>query len=101
MSKAGRAWLGKRWRPSEQQLAIGGASGGLEEGEGEDEGFGIEGFSSSFGWGWMLACEQFGELVDIGYRDASERDGCFSLCHRVHFTPLHPNFRTPSDGVLE
>jgi hypothetical protein len=40
---------------SEQQLAIGGLLSDLEEGEGEDEGFGVEGVSSSGGFGaWVL-----------------------------------------------
>ena len=56
----------------------------------------VEGFSSSFGFGWVLACEQLGELVDIVRLNGGERDGCISLCHRVHLTLLHPNFRTPS-----
>jgi len=56
----------------------------------------VEGFSSFFGWGSVLAGEQLGELVDVVCLNGGERDLCFSLCHRVHLTPLHPNFRTPS-----
>ncbi len=91
--------MGKRWRQSEEQLAIGGASGGLEEGKGEEEGFGIEEGASSCGFAWALEGELLGELVDVGCGDASERDLCFSLCHRVHFTPLPPIFEHPPTAL--
>jgi hypothetical protein len=55
---------------SEQELAIGGLLGDLEEGEGEDEGFGVEGFSSACGFGaWVLVGELLGEAVDVLRRE--------------------------------
>jgi hypothetical protein len=65
--------------PVEQQLAIGGLLGELEEGAGADEGFGVEGVSPAGGFGaWVLAGERLGEVVDVLRCEGLARDG--SLC---------------------
>jgi hypothetical protein len=74
---------------SEQELAIGGLLGDLEEGEGEDEGFGVEGFSSAGGFGaWVLVGELLGEVVDVLCREGLECDGSLCLFHGVDCTSI-------------
>jgi hypothetical protein len=74
---------------SEQQLAIGGLLGDLEQGEGEDEGFGVEGVSSACGFGaWVLVGELLGEAVDVLCREGLECDGSLCLFHGVDCTSI-------------
>ena len=40
-------------------------------------------------------CGMDGELVDLVCLNGGARDLCFSLCYRVHFTPLPPIFEHP------
>jgi len=60
----------------------------------------VEGFSFRCGLAWALAGERVCEMVDVVWLNGGERDLRFCFCHRVHLTPLHPNFRTPSPGDL-
>lgn len=70
-----------------QELGLRSVLSHLEEGEGENEGFGVEGVSSSIGFGaWVLAGELLGEVVDVIRREGLERDGSISLFHGVDFT---------------
>jgi hypothetical protein len=74
--------------------------GDLEPGEGEDEGFGVEGFSSSGGGAWAVVGELLGEVVDVGCCEGLERSGCFSLFHRVDFTSVSPIFEHPQHPLI-
>ena len=91
----GRQELGSQ---SEQELAIGGLLGDLEEGEGEDEGFGVEGFSPSGGFGaWVLGGERLGEVVDVLCCEGLARDGSLCLFDGLDCTSI-PQFSNTLRG---
>jgi len=74
----------------------------LEQGEGEDEGFGVEGFSSSGGFAaWAVAGELLDEVVDVSGGDGGECDLglCFSWFHRGDFTSIPPIFEHPQSPL--
>jgi len=80
------------WGEAKEQLAIRGASGGAQEGEGEDEGLGVEGLAS-FGAGqWVLLGELEDGLVDGACGQDAERDARVAAFHRVECTLPHPLF---------
>ncbi len=80
------------WGEAEEQVAIRGASGSAQQGEGEDESFGVEGLASFGVRAWMVLGELQDGLIDGACGQGAKRDGRVSAFHRVECTPPHSLF---------
>jgi hypothetical protein len=80
------------WGEAEEQVAIRGASGGAQQGEGEDEGFGVEGLACFGVRARMVLGELQDGVIDGACGQGAKRDGRVSAFHRVERTPPHSLF---------
>jgi len=72
--KAGTGWSGRVKGKAKAQVAIRGASGGAQQGEGKDESFGVEGLAPSGAGAWMLLGELKDGMIEDACRQGAERD---------------------------
>jgi hypothetical protein len=84
------------WGEAKEQLAIRGASGSAQQGEGEDEGFGVEGLASFGVRAWMVLGELQDGVIDGACGQGAARDGSVLAFRWVEWTQPHSYFRTPS-----
>ena len=98
-----RAQAGRQgfWGEAEEQVAIRGASGSAQQGEGEDEGFGVEGLACLGAGQWVLLGELGNGLVDGACGQGAKRDGRVSAFHRVECTPPHLLFSNTLRGCKD
>jgi hypothetical protein len=80
------------WGEAEEQVAIRGASGSAQQGEGEDEGFGVEGLACFGVRAWMVLGERQGGLIDGACGRGAKRDGRVSASRWVECTLPHSLF---------
>jgi hypothetical protein len=84
------------WGEAKEQLAIRGASGSAQQGEGEDEGFGVEGLACFGVRAWMVLGELQDGVIDGACGQGAARDGSVLAFRWVEWTQPHSYFRTPS-----
>jgi len=79
-------------RKAKEQVAIGGVSGGAQQGEGEDQRFGVKWFASFGAGAWRVLGELKDGVIEGACGQGAKRDRSVSAFHRVEYTPPHPLF---------
>jgi hypothetical protein len=83
------------------QVARRSASSSAQQGEGEDEGFGVEGLASFGVRAWMVLGELQDGVIDGACGQGAKRDGRVSAFHRVECTPPHSLFSNTLPQALD